>query len=42
MIKKFEQFSNNYLKLKDIISTPKDLNDIFELCKNEIGLRLVN
>jgi len=37
MIKKFEQFSNN-LKLKDIISTPKDLNDIFELCKNEIGL----
>ena len=38
MIKKFEQFSNNYLKLKDIISNPKDLNDIFELCKNEIEL----
>ena len=42
MMKKFKQFLNDKndktLKLKDIIQTPKELYDIFEICKNEINL----
>ena len=40
-VKDFNGFINgdkDILKLKDIISTPKELEDIFDICKNEISL----
>ncbi len=41
-VKNFGQFLNentdNQLRLKDIISIPQELKDIFDICKNEIDL----
>lgn len=41
-VKNFKQFVNenidSQLRLKDIIYIPQELNDIFEICKNEIDL----
>lgn len=40
-VKDFSGFINDdkdIIKLKDIISTPKELEDIFDICKNEILL----
>jgi hypothetical protein len=41
-IKNFEQFLNDgsdfLIKIKDIILIPQELNDIFDICKNEINL----
>jgi hypothetical protein len=41
-VKNFKQFINesndNLLRLKDIISIPQELNDVFDICKNEIDL----
>ncbi len=41
-VKNFKDFVNkgndNLLILKDIISIPQELNDVFDICKNEIDL----
>lgn len=41
-VKKYIQFINEssdyLLKVKDFISIPKELNDIFDICKNEVDL----
>jgi hypothetical protein len=41
-VKNFKEFVNesndNLLRLKDIISIPQELNDVFDICKNERDL----
>lgn len=34
----FKEFTNKAMKLKDILDYPSDIEDIFNICKNEIDL----